>query len=141
MPVFMGFFTMIRSAIELRGAHFLWVSDLSKPDTLFMIPGLNFPFNLLPLLMGGAMLWQSHLTPPSPGMDPSQQKMMRYMPLIFLLFLYRYSAGMSLYMLVSTLASVLQTKVTKNLKDPGAPANPAGPRVNPALTPVSKSKK
>ncbi len=39
MPVFIGFFTMIRSAIELRGAHFLWVADLSKPDTLFMIPG------------------------------------------------------------------------------------------------------
>ena len=39
-PVFIGFFTMIRSAIELRGAHFLWVADLSKPDTLFMIPGI-----------------------------------------------------------------------------------------------------
>ena len=51
MPVFFGFFTMLRSAIELRGAHFLWVADLSKPDTVFMIPGLNFPFNLLPLLM------------------------------------------------------------------------------------------
>ncbi len=42
MPVFIGFFTMIRSAIELRGAHFLWVADLSKPDTLFMIPGPGF---------------------------------------------------------------------------------------------------
>ena len=145
MPVFFGFFTMIRSAIELRGAHFLWATDLSKPDTLFMIPGLTFipfistpeglPFNLLPLLMGGAMLWQSHLTPPSPGMDPAQQKMMRYMPLMFLVFLYNYSAGMSLYMVVSTLASVLQTKITRNLKDPAAPT------VNPALTPVSKSKK
>ena len=148
MPVFFGFFTMIRSAIELRGAHFLWAWDLSKPDTLFMIPGLTFipfistpeglPFNLLPLLMGGAMLWQSHLTPPSPGMDASQQKLMRYMPLMFLLFLYNYSAGMSLYMVVSTLASVLQTKLTKNLKDPAAPA---APTVNPALTPASKSKK
>jgi YidC/Oxa1 family membrane protein insertase len=88
--------------------------------------------------MGGAMLWQSHLTPPSPGMDASQQKLMRYMPLIFLVFLYNYSAGMSLYMVVSTLASVLQTKVTKNLKDPAAPA---APTVNPALTPASKSKK
>ena len=47
--------------------------------------------------MVGAMLWQSHLTPPSPGMDPSQQKIMRYMPLIFLVILYNYSAGMSLY--------------------------------------------
>jgi len=151
MPVFFGFFTMIRTAIELRGAHFLWAADLSKPDTLFMIPGITFipvlstpeglPFNLLPLLMGAAMLWQSHLTPASPGMDPSQQKMMRYMPLIFLVFLYNYSAGMSLYMVVSTLASVLQTKVTRNLKDPAAPAAPAGPKVNPALTPASKSKK
>ena len=141
MPVFMGFFTMIRSAIELRGAHFLWVTDLSKPDTLFMIPGLNFPFNLMPLLMGGAMLWQSHLTPPSPGMDPSQQRLMRYMPLIFLVFLYNYSGGLALYMTISTGLSVLQTKLTKNLKDPAAPAAPAGPAVNPALTPVSKSKK
>jgi len=141
---------MIRGAIELRGAHFFWATDLSKPDTLFMIPGLSFlpfatpeglPFNLLPLLMGGAMLWQSHLTPASPGMDASQQKIMRYMPLMFLLFLYNYSAGMSLYMVVSTLASVLQTKMTKNLKDPAAPAGPAGPAVNPALTPLSKSKK
>jgi YidC/Oxa1 family membrane protein insertase len=152
MPVFFGFFTMIRSAIELRGAHFLWAADLSKPDTLFMIPGITFipfgistpeglPFNLLPLLMGGAMLWQSHLTPPSPGMDPSQQKLMRYMPLMFLVFLYNYSAGMALYMVVSTLASVLQTKVTKNLKDPAAPAGPTGPAVNPVLTPASKNKK
>ena len=125
MPVFIGFYTMLRSAIELRGAHFLWAADLSKPDTLFMIPGdviVISPFNLLPLLMGGAMLWQSHLTPPSPGMDPTQQKMMRYLPAIFILFLYNYSSGLALYMTVSTLLGVLQTKLTKNLKDPAARA-------------------
>jgi YidC/Oxa1 family membrane protein insertase len=148
MPVFIGFFTMIRSAIELRGAHFLWIADLSKPDTLFMIPGLTFipfistpaglPFNLLPLLMGGAMLWQSHLTPASPGMDPAQQKMMRYMPLIFLVFLYNYSSGLALYWTVNNLLTILQTKMTKNLK--ATPA-PAGPATIPALTPASKSKK
>jgi YidC/Oxa1 family membrane protein insertase len=136
MPVFMGFFTMIRSAIELRGAHFLWASDLSKPDTLFMIPGINFPFNLLPLLMGGAMLWQAHLTPPSPGMDPGQQKIMRYMPLMFLVFLYNYSAGLALYWTVNNLLTILQTKVTKNLKDPVV-----APATNPVLTPLSKKKK
>ncbi len=138
MPVFIGFFTMLRSAIELRGAHFLWVADLSKPDTLFMIPGVNFPFNLLPLLMGGAMLWQSHLMPPSPGMDPTQQKLMRYMPLIFLVVLYNYSGGLALYMTVSTLLGVLQTKLTTNLKDPAAAAAPAA---HPALTPAPKKKK
>jgi YidC/Oxa1 family membrane protein insertase len=145
MPVFFGFFMMLRSAIELRGAHFLWVADLSKPDTLFMIPGLTFipfystpnglPFNLLPLLMVGVMVWQAHLQPPSPGMDPTQQKMMRYFPLLMLLFLYNYSSGLALYMTVSTLLGVLQTKLTKNLRDPAAPA------VNPALTPPPKKKK
>ncbi len=138
MPVFIGFYTMLRSAIELRGAHFLWVTDLSKPDILFMIPGVNFPFNLLPLLMGGAMLWQSHVQPPSPGMDPAQAKLMRWLPAIFILFLYSYSSGLALYMTVSTLLGVLQTKLTKNLRDPAAPA--AGPATNPALTPVTKKK-
>ena len=141
MPVFIGFFTMIRSAIELRGAHFLWVADLAKPDTLFMLPGLTFipfistpeglPFNLLPLLMGAAMLWQSHLTPPSPGMDASQAKIMRYMPLLFLAFLYNYSSGLTLYWTVNNLLTIAQTKLTKNLQAPVAPA----------LTPPPKKKK
>ena len=131
MPVFFGFYSMLRSAIELRGAHFLWVADLTKPDTLFMIPGLNFPFNLLPLLMVGVMVWQAHLQPPSPGMDPSQQKMMRYMPLIFLVFLYNYSSGMALYMTVSTLLSGIQAKLTRTMiKTEPSP-----------LTPPQKSKK
>jgi len=145
MPVFIGFFTMIRSAIELRGAHFLWVADLSKPDTLFMIPGLTFipfistptglPFNLLPLLMGAAMLWQSHLQPPSPGMDPGQAKIMRYLPLIFLLFLYNYSSGLTLYWTVNNLLTIAQTKLTKMNQTPVAPG------AVPALTPPPKKKK
>ena len=145
MPVFFGFFTMIRSAIELRGARFLWIADLSKSDTLFMIPGLTFipfistpaglPFNLLPLLMGGSMLWQSHLQPPSPGMDPSQAKMMRYMPLMFLLFLYNYSSGLALYWTVNNVLTVVQTKLTKMNQTPVSPATVS------VLTPVSKKKK
>jgi YidC/Oxa1 family membrane protein insertase len=75
--------------------------------------------------MGGAMLWQSHLTPPSPGMDPGQQKIMRYMPLIFLVFLYNYSAGLALYWTVNNLLTILQTKLTKNLKDPVVIVMPA----------------
>ena len=134
MPVFFGFLAMIRCAIELRGAHFLWVADLTKPDTLFMIPGLNFPFNLLPLLMVGVMVWQSHLQPVSPGMDPGQQKMMRFMPLMMLLFLYNYSSGMALYMTVSTLLGILQMNLTKMNQPPAATTNPA-------LTPPSKKKK
>ena len=138
MPVFIGFYTMIRSAIELRGAHFLWVTDLSKPDTLAIIPGLNIAFNLLPLLMVAVMIWQAHLQPPSPGMDPGQQKMMRYMPVMLLIFLYNYSSGMALYMTVSTMAGVLQTKLTKiNVPPPATPVAVADPR----LTPPSKKQK
>ena len=132
-PVFIGFYTMIRTAIELRGAHFLWVTDLSKPDTLFLIPGINFPVNVLPLLMVGVMVWQAHLTPPSPNMDPAQQRMMRFMPALFLVFLYFYSSGMALYMFVSTLLGIIQTKMTKTEPVPAA--------ATPALTPAPKKKK
>jgi len=125
MPVFIGFFYMIRSAIELRGASFLWVADLSKPDTIFIIPGVNFPFNLLPLIMGATMLWQAHLTPPSPGMDPAQAKMMRYMPLIFMVFLYNFSAGLTLYWTVQNLLSILQAKLIRMLPEETTP--PRGP--------------
>jgi YidC/Oxa1 family membrane protein insertase len=145
-PVFIGFYTMLRSAIELRGAHFLWVADLSKPDTLFMIPGLNFipfigtpeglPFNLLPLLMVAVMVWQAHQQPPSPGMDPGQQKIMRFMPLMFLAIFYNYASGMALYMTVSTLLGILQMRLTK-MNRPVAAADVA---VSP-LTPLSKKKK
>ena len=125
IPVFFGFFTMLRSAIELRGASFFWCPDLSAADTLLVIPGLGFipllgvpglglPLNLMPLLYVGTALWQTHLTPPSPQMDPVQQKVMRWMPLMFLALFYNYSAGLTLYWTVQNLLSILQTKLTKS---------------------------
>jgi YidC/Oxa1 family membrane protein insertase len=149
IPVFFGFYSMIQSAIELRGAGFLWIKDLSQSDTLFVIPAMGFipffgipgvglPFNLLPLIMGATMLWQAHLTPPSPGMDPTQQKIMRYMPLMFLAFLYNYSAGLTLYWTVQNLLTILQTKLTKTTQQgPGAPA----PAKAPVLTTPPKRRK
>lgn len=147
MPIFFGFYTMIRSAIELRGASFLWVCDLSQPDTLFVIPGLGFipliaipgaglPVNPLPLLMGVTMLWQARLTPPSPGMDPMQQKIMRYMPLMFLAILYNFSAGLTLYWTVQNLLSIAQMKLTKAKDAPAAVAKAPAP-----VVPVKKKKK
>jgi len=152
IPVFFGFLTMIRSAIELRGAPWLWVPDLSKPDTLYMIPGLGFipfigiagqglPLNLLPLLMGATMLWQARMTPPSPGMDPTQQAIMKYMPLMFLVGLYNFSAGMTLYWTVNNLWTICQTKLTKTKPpDPTPPTGPA-PAKAPVLTPLQKKRK
>jgi YidC/Oxa1 family membrane protein insertase len=145
IPVFFGFLMMIRTAIELRGVHWLWVTDLSKPDTLFWIPnpggvipfiGAGIPFNLLPLIMGATMLWQAHLTPPSPGMDKSQQAIMKYLPLIFLVTLYNFSAAMTLYWTTNNLLTIVQTKLTKNITAPtNAPTKPAPP------TPPQKKQK
>ncbi len=123
IPVFFGFFTMIKSAIELRGAQFLWAADLSQPDTVGHLFGLaNLPINPLPLIMGVTMLWQASVTPPSPGMDPTQQKIMKYMPMMFMVFLYNFSAGLTLYWTVQNLLTIAQMKLTKT--DP--PATGAG---------------
>jgi YidC/Oxa1 family membrane protein insertase len=125
IPVFFGFFQMIRSATELRGAQFLWACDLSKPDTIFSLAG--FDVNPLPIIMGATMLWQARLTPPSPGMDPTQQKIMRYRPLMCLFILYNFSAGLTLYWTVQNILTIIQTKLTKAKDDPATPASPATP--------------
>jgi YidC/Oxa1 family membrane protein insertase len=130
IPVFIGFFTMVRSAIELRGATFLWATDLSRPDTVAVMSFLNFlpwpltflhnfPVNPLSIIMGITMFFQTRLTPPSPGMDPAQAKMMRYLPLFFLFILYNYSAGLTLYWTVQNLLTMAQTKLTRT-RDKGA---------------------
>ena len=144
IPVFFGFYTMLQSAIELRGAKFLWVCDLSQSDTIFFIAG--FPVNPLPLLMGATMLWQARLTPASPGMDPSQQAIMKYMPLMMVVFLYNFSAGLTLYWTVQNLLSIAQMKITrtepeKGTTPPAAGAKPGKP-VKPILpaTPPKKKK-
>ena len=113
LPIFFGFYRMLQTAIELRGASFLWACDLSQADTVWVIPGLNFPLNPLPLIMGATQIWQMRLTPPSPGVDPVQQKMMQYMPLIFLFILYNFSSGLTLYWTVQNLLTIAQMKLTK----------------------------
>ena len=121
IPVFFGFYWMLRNAIELRGVPFLWAHDLSQSDTVAYLPFLgNLPLNPLPLIMGATQLWQSHLLPASPGMEPGQQRMMRWMPLMFVAICYKMSAGLTLYWTVSNLLTILQTKITK-MTD-GAPA-------------------
>lgn len=137
MPVFFGFFLMIRSAIELRGAGFLWACDLSKPDTVAWLFGI--PINPLPLIMGLTMLWQARLTPVAPGMDPMQQNIMKYMPLMFLFILYNFSSGLTLYWTVQNLLSIAQMKITK-ANEPAATAAPVP--VKPAVpsTPPRKKK-
>lgn len=142
-PVFIGFVFMVRTAIELRGESFLWATDLSQPDTLFMIPYFGIPFNLFPLLMMGSSLWVSSLTPPSPQMDPVQQRMIRFMPIAFVVFFYNNSSGLTLYWTVQNLISVLQTKlVQRGRNKPDNAAAPASaPEAKVVSTPVPRRKK
>ena len=120
MPVFFGFFTLLRSAVELRGAQFLWACDLSQSDTVANIPESvpflgGFPINPLPMIMGVTMILQARMTPMSPTADATQQKLMKYMPLMFIVILYNFSAGLTLYWTVQNMLGILQTKLTKNI--------------------------
>lgn len=138
IPVFIGFYTMLQSAIELRGARFLWACDLSRPDTVADLGflGFNFPINPMPLLMGVTMLWQARLTPAAPGMDPVQQKIMKYMPLIFMVFLYNFSAGLTLYWTVQNLLTIAQMKLTRSTD-----IRPAAVQAPPAARSIPPKKK
>ena len=115
MPIFLGLFYMLRSASELRHESFLWVSDLSMPDTLMYVAG--YPLNLLPLLMGITMFFQMRMMPVSPTADPAQQKIFKFLPFIFLVFLYNFSSGLVLYWTVQNLLTILQQKIINSRPD------------------------
>ena len=116
MPIFFGFYNMLGKAVELRNAKFLWVHDLSQPDTVFHLPGLGFPVNVLPLFMAGTMVWQMSASPKTG--DPTQQKVMMLMPLIFVAFCYNYASALALYLTVNNLVSVVQLYVTRSQPPP-----------------------
>ena len=109
IPIFFGLCTMLRQAVELRGAGFLWIHDLSQPDTVAHIPGLGWPLNVLPLLMACTSFWMTHLTPKSG--DPTQQRMMMFTPIIFIVFCYNFAAALALYYTTQNLLTVLQLYV------------------------------
>ena len=108
IPIFFGLFTMLRQAVELRNASFLWIHDLSQPDTVahLALLGYNIPINVLPLIMAATSFWMTHLTPKSG--DPTQQRMMMFMPIIFIVFCYNFAAALALYYTTQNLLTVLQ---------------------------------
>jgi YidC/Oxa1 family membrane protein insertase len=94
-------------AIELRGAPFaLWIHDLSRYD----------PYFVTPVLMGITQFWQTRLTPTTG--DPAQQKMMMFMPLMFMVFFVWAPSGLVIYWFVSNLWSIGQTYLTNQLIGP-----------------------
>lgn len=109
MPIFIALFQALRYAVELRGAHFLWIKDLSEPDRLFTLTvPFNLPINLLPLLVIGAMVIQQKMTPMAGGQSEAQQKIMQYMPIFFGFLFYSMPSGLTVYFLVSTVLGLVQ---------------------------------
>jgi len=113
IPVFFALFRILGSSIELRHAPFtLWINDLSAPDRLFrfpfQIPFMSPPYGIpvLTLFMGASMFIQQKMTP-TPG-DPTQAKVMMFLPLIFTLFFINFPSGLVLYWLVNNLISIGQ---------------------------------
>ncbi len=98
MPIFIALYWTFMEAVELRHAPFFgWIQDLSAQD----------PYYILPILMGGSMFLLQKMSP-TPVADPVQQKVMTFMPLIFMVFFLWFPAGLVLYWLVSNLITIVQ---------------------------------
>lgn len=116
IPVFFALYKVLFVTIEMRHQPFiLWIKDLSAPDTLtvFNLFGM-LPFDppsflmigVLPMLMAGTMFLQQLLNP-APA-DPTQAKIMRLLPVIFLFVFARFPAGLVLYWTWNNILSVAQ---------------------------------
>ncbi len=104
IPVFIALYQTLEGAVQLRQVPFWWAHDLAAPDTVAHI--FSLPVNPLALAMTILMVLQQRLTPSA--MDPMQQKMMMFMPVIMLIFLYNLPSGLTLYWTVSQLFSIGQ---------------------------------
>ncbi len=97
IPIFFAFFVTISTSVELYHQPFIWwIKDLSAYD----------PYFILPILMGVTMYFQQKLTPTT--MDPMQQKILNFMPIIFTLFLVTLPSGLTLYNFISALFGATQ---------------------------------
>ena len=114
MPIFFGLYTAFQTTVELRLHSFLWIADLSAPDTLFYLG--SFPVNLLPVLMGITM-WLSMRMSPQPSGDGSQKMIFLMMTLLFPVICYPMASALTLYMTIQNLLTMLQTWLTKDEPD------------------------
>ena len=99
LPILYAFYTVLTVTIEMRGATWLWVTDLSQAETLAI--------HVLPIVMILTQFVMQRITP-NPTMDPSQARMMQFMPLMFGFFFYSQSSGLVLYWLTGNLVGILQ---------------------------------
>ena len=112
IPVFIALYYALGSAVELRQQSFLWIKDLSQPDTVAHI--FNLAINPLIIAWTLLMVVQQKLTPTA--MDPTQAKVMLVMPLVMLFILYNLPAALTLYWTVSQIFSIAQMIYQNKLK-------------------------
>jgi YidC/Oxa1 family membrane protein insertase len=113
LPVFFAFYSLLYTAIELRGAPFgFWIQDLSRPD----------PYYVTPILMGLSQVWQQWMMPAA-GVDPAQQKMMMIMPVVFMFIFLSMPSGVVVYWIVNNLWGIGQQLLTSRLIGPPAARN------------------
>jgi len=107
IPIFFALYSALLGAIELRHEPFLWwITDLSAKDGLYVTP----------LLMGVSMFMQQRMTPTS--VDPTQAKIMMWMPVVFTFFMVNFPSGLVLYWLTSNALSVAQQMVINRIQVP-----------------------
>ncbi len=99
IPIFFAIYRVLLNAVELKHAAWIpgWIDDLSVMD----------PYYILPILMGATMFWQQKITPTN-YTDPTQEKIMKFLPIIFTFFFITFPAGLTLYWFVNNLFSVAQ---------------------------------
>jgi len=122
IPIFISLYQALMRAVELKGANFLWIKDLSEPDKAFVLnqslPIIGREINILPILMLIVMFWQQRTSlKTSSGANVEQQKMMSIIfPLLFGVIFYHMPSGLVLYWLLnSTLMAFFQFKMVRNV--------------------------
>lgn len=117
MPIFIGLYTALNSAVDLRQQKFLWINNLAAPDALFRlpfnIPYLGHDFSVLPLCTVGLFLTQQKMFMP-PATDEQQEaqyKMMNMMTLFMGVMFWHQPAGLCIYFIASSLWSIAERKL------------------------------
>jgi YidC/Oxa1 family membrane protein insertase len=118
MPILFAMFRFFPVSIELRQEHFLWATDLSTYDSIlklpFMIPMYGNHVSLFTLLMTASTLLTMKMTGSSPGSDQPGMKMMMYMmPIMFMLILNNFSAGLTYYYFLANMLTYAQNMISK----------------------------
>ena len=132
LPIFVGLYTALNSAVDLRLQSFLWIENLAGPDAIYRLPfalpfGLGQDFSLLPLCTVVLFLTQQKMFMP-PAQDEQQEmqyKMMNMMTVVMGVMFWHQPAGLCLYFIASSIWSIAERKLLGS----GKPTTPTGASV------------